>query len=127
MERSLKKIKGGEKPFEPGSSRPISYADIAGSPNEGDNHRVRSYKDSMLGMGGERIYGEEEEEYSDGEKDREWRPDADKEFTGMKVVEKQLGEHVCPDFVLTEEEEARLQKPWRNGVIVKLLGRKIGY
>ncbi|GAU15905.1 hypothetical protein TSUD_41270 [Trifolium subterraneum] len=45
----------------------------------------------------------------------------------MEVVEKSVGGHACPDFVLTMEEEARLQKPWRNGVIVKLLGRKIGF
>ncbi|MCI80128.1 hypothetical protein A2U01_0101399, partial [Trifolium medium] len=45
----------------------------------------------------------------------------------MKVVEKKRGEHECPEFVLTDEEETRLRKPWQNGLIVKLLGRKIGY
>ncbi|PNY12330.1 hypothetical protein L195_g008959 [Trifolium pratense] len=128
MERSLKKIKGGEKPFEPGSSQPISYADIDGPPKVRDTQRVKSYENSVLGVEEEEIYDEEEEkEFSEGDEDREWRPDEGNKFTGMRVVERQRGEHACPDFVLTEEEEARLQKQWRNGVIVKLLGRKIGY
>lgn len=33
----------------------------------------------------------------------------------------------CPVLILTEKEEQRLQKPWKHGVIVKLLGRKIGF
>ncbi|MCH84794.1 hypothetical protein A2U01_0005630 [Trifolium medium] len=45
----------------------------------------------------------------------------------MEVVEKVRGGHACPEFVLTEEEESRLQMPWRKGIIVKLLGRRIGY
>jgi hypothetical protein len=45
----------------------------------------------------------------------------------MEVVEKVRGGHACPEFVLTEAEESRLQMPWRKGIIVKLLGRKIGY
>ncbi|MCH88334.1 hypothetical protein A2U01_0009218, partial [Trifolium medium] len=123
MERSLKKIKGGEKPFEPGSSQPISYADIEGSPKVRDTHRVKSYKNSLLGVEEEETHDEEEEkEFSEGDEDREWRPDEGNKFTGMKVVERQRGEHACPDFVLTEEEEARLQKTmeeWSDSEVIR--------
>ncbi|KAI5386464.1 hypothetical protein KIW84_072841 [Lathyrus oleraceus] len=39
----------------------------------------------------------------------------------------QVGGYDCPFFVLSEAEEKRIQRPWRRGVIVKLLGRKIGH
>lgn len=37
------------------------------------------------------------------------------------------GESDCPKFILTEKEEERISRPWRNGGSVKLLGRKIGF
>ncbi|PNY15775.1 hypothetical protein L195_g012478 [Trifolium pratense] len=126
-ERSAKKKKGEEKPYEAGSSMPVSYADIHESPRKREHPRNKSYKDSVLGVTSDEDPEDEETcEFADGEDERTWR-DEDAKFTGMEVIEKKLGDHACPDFVLTEEEEARLQKPWRNGVIVKLLGRKIGY
>jgi hypothetical protein len=118
MERSLKKIKGGEKPFEPGSSLPVSYADI------GDQLKPKSYKESMMGR---LDLDDEGDFFSDAGSDMEGRQEEEKDFSGMEVVEKSVGGHACPVFVLTKEEEVRLQKPWRNGVIVKLLGRKIGF
>ncbi|MCI97078.1 hypothetical protein A2U01_0118378, partial [Trifolium medium] len=35
--------------------------------------------------------------------------------------------YACPEIVLSQHEEKRIQRPWRRGVIVKLLGRRIGY
>jgi hypothetical protein len=51
----------------------------------------------------------------------------DHEFAGLQVVEKKLGTYDCPEFILSEREESRIQKPWRQGLIVKLMGRRIGY
>lgn len=34
---------------------------------------------------------------------------------------------LCPTIVLTREEKARLRKPWKQALIIKLLGRSIGY
>jgi hypothetical protein len=38
-----------------------------------------------------------------------------------------VGQYECPQFILSEKEEKRIQKPWRQGLIVKLMGRQIGY
>lgn len=60
----------------------------------------------------------QEEEFSD---------DGSLDTTGIEVVEKKHGVYDCPVLILTEKEEQRLQKPWKHGVIVKLLGRKIRF
>ncbi|MCI63318.1 hypothetical protein A2U01_0084575, partial [Trifolium medium] len=66
--------------------------------------------------------GEEEGE-EDGEKEG-----ADTEGEGgMKVEERMVGEYACPEFIFFKLEEKRIYRPWRRGVIVKLLGRRIGY
>lgn len=46
---------------------------------------------------------------------------------GMKVEECKVGDYDCPKFVFSIMEEKRTQQPWRRGVIVKLLGRRIRY
>jgi hypothetical protein len=53
--------------------------------------------------------------------------DDEDEFTGLTVVEKKAGGYDCPEFILSEKEETRIQRPWRQGLIVKLMGRRIGY
>lgn len=45
----------------------------------------------------------------------------------ISIVEKKHGDFDCPVLVLTEKEEQRLYKPWKQGVIVKLLGHRIGF
>ncbi|GAU17846.1 hypothetical protein TSUD_329720 [Trifolium subterraneum] len=129
MERRVKKIKGGEQAFSTDSSMPVSYADIGNSPKkDADRVRAKSYKESVMGEeDGTFGYGTCEHDFSDTESDMDARQGEEHEFAGMEVVERELGGHACPDFVLTQEEERRIQKPWRNGVLVKLLGRKIGY
>lgn len=42
-------------------------------------------------------------------------------------MEQKVGGFHCPLFILSKVEEKRIQKPWKRGVIVKLLGRRIGY
>ncbi|XP_019176912.1 PREDICTED: uncharacterized protein LOC109172219 [Ipomoea nil] len=33
----------------------------------------------------------------------------------------------CPEIPLTREDKIRMRKPWRESLIVKVLGRKVGY
>ncbi|XP_058726109.1 uncharacterized protein LOC131597426 [Vicia villosa] len=60
-----------------------------------------------------------------GESDDEEIEETDAE--AIKVVEQKVGGFNCPLFILSKAEERRIHKPWKRGVIVKLLGRKIGY
>ncbi|XP_058765607.1 uncharacterized protein LOC131639119 [Vicia villosa] len=45
----------------------------------------------------------------------------------ITIEEELIGGYECPKFIFSAEEEERMQRPWRRGVIVKLLGRRIGY
>lgn len=42
-------------------------------------------------------------------------------------IEKKIGEYECPEIILSPKEETRISRPWKNGVIVKMLGKRIGY
>ncbi|XP_058775627.1 uncharacterized protein LOC131649904 [Vicia villosa] len=66
---------------------------------------------------------EEEEEVEIAEQDK----DGDFDLEGIKVKECKIGGYDCLQIILSKYEEKRIQRPWRRGVIVKLLGRKIGY
>ena len=37
------------------------------------------------------------------------------------------GNFICPILHLSKEEEARIRKPWRRCLIIKLLGRSLGF
>lgn len=49
------------------------------------------------------------------------------DLEGMKMEKNMFGGYECPIFVMSEAEDRRIHKPWSRDVIVKLLGRKIGY
>lgn len=40
-------------------------------------------------------------------------------FDGLKIEERNIGEYECLEFILLEEEERRIAKPWKKCVIVK--------
>jgi hypothetical protein len=44
-----------------------------------------------------------------------------------KIEEQKVGDIDCPAFSFSIKEEQRIHQPWKQGVIVQLLGRKIGY
>ncbi|GAU46872.1 hypothetical protein TSUD_402900 [Trifolium subterraneum] len=75
----------------------------------------------MLCRAGGMESGDERED----EKEEDGEANYDEEE--MKVEKGRVGEYECPKFIFTSKEEKRLYKPWRRGVIVKLLGRRIGY
>ncbi|XP_058774782.1 uncharacterized protein LOC131649052 [Vicia villosa] len=45
----------------------------------------------------------------------------------MRITEHTIGDYECPEIILSEKAEERIAGPWRKGVIVKMLGKRIGY
>jgi hypothetical protein len=122
VERSEKKVKRKAADYTGESSMPISYADVyeQGQDANGESAKL-SYKQSLLGEDAGR-----ELNNHNVAMDAEEEIDED-EYAGLQVVEKKVGPYDCPEFILSEREESRIQKPWRQGLIVKLMGRRIGY
>jgi hypothetical protein len=125
MKRSEKKVKSNGEQFSGESSMPVSYADLY----QNNRHNVTaenamSYKQTLLGEDAE-MHGEREGE--DGMYEEEKEQDLYDEYAGLQVVEQQVGGYDCPMFQLSRREEARIHKPWKQGLIVKLFGRRIGY
>lgn len=78
-----------------------------------------SYKNKLLG-----INGNETSDSSDEPKIWSGDEESDEELQDMD--ESQL-DPLCPSIPVSTEERMKLCKPWRKAVIIKLLGRKIGY
>jgi hypothetical protein len=126
-ERSNKKVKDGEHDFVRNKKRD-SERQMVNTDDQGKKDS-RSYLSSLLGseekarpegMGGA-------EEDNTGVTDLVLTDDDFDEFAGMKVEERKLGRIDCPEFILSEDEKKRIQQPWKHGLIVKLMGRRIGY
>ncbi|CAI8594282.1 unnamed protein product [Vicia faba] len=74
------------------------------------------------------VMGTEQDDHEELEVDEEDKEDTDmNEIEGMQVVEEMIGGYECPAFTLTETKKKQIYHPWKRCVIVKLLGRKIGY
>jgi hypothetical protein len=127
VERSEKKVKKRARgEFTSDSSVPISYEGIYEEPQQTeDTMKKVSYKQSLLGS--DEIHIEGVKEGDDVMVENDDDEEGDNEFGGLSVEEKKVGQYDCPSFILSEKEEKRISKPWRQGVIVKLMGRRIGY
>src|SRR4051812_31521865 len=90
---------------------------------EGLGHLVEkgiSFRDIMAGESGNAM--------EDGtDVDQEGLGINEEDFGDIRVEEELIGGYECPNFIFSEKEEQRIQRPWKRGVIVKLLGKKIGY
>ncbi|KAI5382865.1 hypothetical protein KIW84_070322 [Lathyrus oleraceus] len=53
-----------------------------------------------------------------------WEPR--RKVKGIRIEERKFGEYECLEIILSLEEEIRISQPWKNGVIVKMLGRQLG-
>lgn len=51
----------------------------------------------------------------------------EKNFRGLKIIEIKVEDYECQELITSDMEEQRITKPWKNEVIVKMLGRRIGY
>lgn len=79
-----------------------------------------SFKDIVAGRRSDDIE-EENDINQDGAESTE------DEYGDIRVEKGLIGGYECPNFIFSEKEEACIQRPWKRGVIVKLLGKKIGY
>lgn len=115
----------------------VSYADIIDSSPRADGEGVKaSYRDKVMETADweEGVDESEDEEWMEAfgdeiskeESGRISDEDSEKDEPGVKVVEGKIGQYDCQAFFLSEKE-ATIQRPWRNGVIVKLLGRWLIY
>lgn len=104
MNRSAKKVTGGEDD----SCQPVCYADLFVDKGK------KSYRDSVLG--GKEGKSKEKEGYTSRKDglENDLKEEEDGEIT---VEEGTFDRFDCPKFILSE----------KDGVIVKLLGRKIGF
>lgn len=76
------------------------------------NNQGVSFKDSLLGIDSSHQGGEEDVDdgwlSEDDEREKEDNPD-------------------CPNIYLTKEEKAEMRRPWRKSLIIKIMGRTIGF
>ncbi|KAK2425036.1 zinc ion binding / nucleic acid binding protein [Trifolium repens] len=91
---------------------------------DGGTASTKSYRGAVVGVDGigdgeEKLFG------SDSDYDNEDVEEID--IDGIRVEDQKIGNYDCPIFVLSKAEEKRIHRPWKRGVIVKLLGRRIGY
>ncbi|KAK2384819.1 zinc ion binding / nucleic acid binding protein [Trifolium repens] len=123
--RSEKKAKNSGESYTGESTMPISYDDVYDDVLPKDiPDKTLSYKQSLLGDGQMHDKEQAQQGMGDGEDEED---DMNDEYDGLQVVEQQVAGYDCPLFQLSKKEEARIQKPWRQGLIVKLFGRRIGY
>ncbi|XP_058782898.1 uncharacterized protein LOC131657527 [Vicia villosa] len=79
-----------------------------------------SFRDIIAGRGRDEM--DEDQELIQGDLGV---PDGD--FGEITIEEELIGGYECPNFIFSEKEEKRIQRSWKRGVIVKLLGKRIGY
>ncbi|KAK7287489.1 hypothetical protein RIF29_00769 [Crotalaria pallida] len=132
VDRSKKKVKEKGEGFSGTSSIPVCYAAIyEGRDEVGLQGPRKTYADSLRGQNPDQptvqVRLEDTGMSSEASEDSEAEEEESDTEEGLLVVEKMVGEYDCPEFVLAEKEQRRIQKPWKKGIIVKLLGRKIGF
>lgn len=75
----------------------------------------------------EDLSSDSDDEELESKEDGDSSSDEKEDLNGIQVVEGKKDGYDCPTLILSEQEEKRFRKPWKHGVIVKLLGRKIGF
>lgn len=130
LEQNTKKVKGGEHASTNDWTMPIDYADIY-EDNENEAPVRRSYKETVLGVATHDEHGigkdgsmsaSEEGTGSEGDKDRSLVGDMN-----LQIIEKKIGGYNCLEIVIPPHAEERLSRPCKQGLIVNLLGRRIGF
>ncbi|PNY13535.1 hypothetical protein L195_g010191 [Trifolium pratense] len=122
-ERSSKKIKG------PNSASVVLEEGGEGLKEGSITHKTdarvsRSYKETVSGV----LTGVDSSENEGRKAGTEGVMEEDGGILVEGHIEEQkVGEIDCPIFSFSVNEEQRIQQPWKQGVIVQLLGRKIGY
>lgn len=78
-----------------------------------------SYKNMLLGVNG-MSNDLSSEEVEDWQEEYGYEDD-------MQDQESEQSDPLCPSIHITAEERENLCRPWRKALIIKLLGRRIGY
>ncbi|KAJ1401400.1 hypothetical protein SESBI_28776 [Sesbania bispinosa] len=114
-------IVNGEEEVEPvrKSSKKVSMAE-AESPKAGKESSF-SYKDAI--MGGNGVDSESSSEDDDEESVSDTGSSEGEAGIGVGVDH---SDPLCPEITISYKEWKRACKPWRNSVIVKVLGKRLG-
>ena len=127
LQRSTKKPKVTEvSPMDVATNnstprRLLSYAEVCGGVNGGDDIGFNS-DDELLS---EDDMSMDEETSSEEESDEEEEDGRSKQKVSKEDII--LDDILCPTVRLTSEERRSLCKPWRQSLIINLLGKKVGY
>lgn len=54
-----------------------------------------------------------------------WEPR--KKVKGIRIEEQKFGDYECLEIILSLKKENHILMPWKNGVIVKMLRRCVGF
>lgn len=131
LRRSTKKIKNSSDKFTGSRSGGVCYEDIPIIRGDEEVEIRKSYRDSLIGNNSDlRSNDSDDTDDSDDEdlSDEEDRSEKDEEEESLcEIIEHQRGKHSIPEFIFKEKVKKRINKPFRNVLIVKLLGRMIGY
>ncbi|GAU44437.1 hypothetical protein TSUD_129310 [Trifolium subterraneum] len=132
IDRSSKKVKGNnhmmvEEDQRTNTDMAMNMSKSREGEGKGDQRltTARTYRATVLGtdgplkdqLGTNILVSSDEEELDDYEDDE----------NSITVEEMQVAGHDCPIFHLSKKEELCIQKPCKRGIIVKMLGRRIGY
>ncbi|KAL4329649.1 hypothetical protein AHAS_Ahas13G0321200 [Arachis hypogaea] len=119
--RSTKKVKTRD---DVDLNQPSECMDIVGQEHDVERLSKISYKESLLtspglSPGGDTMAMDGIDENAPNPKDQ-WYIDAEKEDLGEKPFDP------CPTIPVSKEEFDEWCKPWRNALIVKVLGKRVG-
>ncbi|MCI26374.1 hypothetical protein A2U01_0047569, partial [Trifolium medium] len=113
-EKSTRRVKEGDQPLRDFPS--LHTKDTNGKETGGPGEKVdgnMSYKNKVVGD-----VGRDDELMSESDKGEEDKEDRSDEGEGIVIEEHQIENYACPTFILSKEEEKRIHRPWRRGVIV---------
>ncbi|RYQ93893.1 hypothetical protein Ahy_B09g100109 [Arachis hypogaea] len=119
--RSTKKVKTRD---DVDLNQPSECMDIVGQEHDVERLSKISYKESLLtspglSPGGDTMAMDGIDENAPNSEDQ-WYIDAEKEDLGEKPFDP------CPTIPVSKEEFDEWCKPWRNALIVKVLGKRVG-
>ncbi|KAJ7942430.1 reverse transcriptase [Quillaja saponaria] len=80
---------------------------------------VTSYKDTLM----------DDSQNSPNKFESDWKDvgEDDLDFEERSIVDGEEEDPLCPTIKISAAEKRRLRKPWRNCLIIKLLGKHLGY
>lgn len=124
LERSTKKTKRLPAMEEPNDMEGITRGiPLQTPPNSSDHHMLAGAdsEEAMAGMSYKTILT--------GNNDRNKTETSEEEmaYDDEKEEEDKESDTDCPVIKLTKEEKARLRKPWRQSLIIKVMGKRVGY